>query len=272
MIIGSFQTKTKDENSKNFQCTNCGGHSINIKVYSTFFNLGFPLFPTGKKVELSCNDCKKINPIQYKASDIQKIDSIKSDTNHPFYLFIFPAFFGILFFYSLVNKISRESNTRDTEINVVHTPKSEAELVLDKEMESYQQHYNDLLYASSILPEHPAAEYLLTYFQDNLHGNDKLVEAEADSFDNSVILVCYMPNMTHSTDKAKKELIEKTTKLLKNKFNYENFYLAFYGYDVNLYAIKCKDSVQTSQNYLSTDTEKLMYDFYREKEKGNPNN
>ena len=76
-------------------------------------------------------------------------------------------------------------------------------------MESYQQHYNDLLYASSILPEHPAAEYLLTYFQDNLHGNDKLVEAEADSFDNSVILVCYMPNMTHSTDKAKKELIEK---------------------------------------------------------------
>ena len=46
------------------------------------------------------------------------------------------------------------------------------------------------------------------------------------------------------------------------------FYLAFYGYDVNLYAIKCKDSVQTSQNYLSTDTEKLMYDFYRERRKG----
>ena len=59
MIIGSFQTKTNDENFKQFQCNHCGGSNINIKVFSTFFNLGIPLFPTGKKIETTCNDCKK---------------------------------------------------------------------------------------------------------------------------------------------------------------------------------------------------------------------
>lgn len=269
MIIGSFQTKTKDENLKHFQCNHCGGKNINVKVFSTFFNLGFPLFPTGKKIETTCNDCKKNSPIVFNESNFQKLEDIKSESNHPFYLYIFPVFFGLFFLYSIVNKLSKEFDKPNTEFNVIKEKSTDAEIIKQKEIENYKKQYNELLYSSSILPEHPAAEYIVTYFQNNIHGNEKLVEAEADSFNNTVILVCYVPNIKYSTYKAKKELLDKTTKLLKTKFKYENFYLAFYGYDINLYAIKSNDIEEISQSYLSTETEKLIYDFYKEKEKVN---
>jgi len=267
MIIGSFQTKTKDENSKYFQCNHCNGKNINIKVFSTFFNLGFPLFPTGKKIETTCNDCKKNSPIVFNQSNFQKLEDIKSESKHPFYLFIFPVLFGFLFVYGTVNEISKEFNKSNKESIVIKEKRNEKDIIKEKELENYKKQYNELLFNSSILPEHPAAEYIISYFQNNIHGNEKLVEAEADSFDNTVILVCYMPNIKYSREKAKKELLEKTTKLLKNKFKYDNFYIAFYGYDINLYAIKINDMEQTSQSYLPTDTEKLVYDFYKEKEK-----
>ena len=272
MIIGSFQTKTNDENFKQFQCNHCGGNNINVKVYSTFFNLGFPLFPTGKKIETSCNDCKKNSPIVFKQSNFQQLEDIKSESNHPFYLFIFPLLFGLLFVYSAANEISKEFNKSNKEFNVIKEKRNEKDIIKQKELENFKKQYNELLFNSSILPEHPAAAYIVTYFQKNIHGNDKLVEAEADSFNNTVILVCYMPNIKYSTEKAKKELLDKTTRLLKNKFKYDNFYIAFYGYDINLYAIKVNDLEQTSQSYLSTETEKLVYDFYKEKEKTNINN
>ena len=267
MIIGSFHTKTKDENLKHFQCNHCGGKNINVKVFSTFFNLGFPLFPTGKKIETTCNDCKKNSPIVFNESNFQKLEDIKSESNHPFYLYIFPALFGLIFLYNIFNVIVKEFDKPNTEFNVIKEKKSNAEIIKQKEFENYKKQYNELLFNSSILPEHPAAEYIVTHFQKNIHGNEKLVEAEAESFDNTVLLVCYIPNIKYSTEKAKKELLEKTTKLLQNKFNYDNFYIAFYGYDINLYAIKSNDMEQTSQSYLSTQTEKLLYDFYKEKEK-----
>lgn len=272
MIIGSFQTKTNDENFKEFKCNHCNGNNINIKVFSTFFNLGIPLFPTGKKLEITCNDCKKINPIIYNDSIFQKFKSIKSESKHPFYLLIFPALFGMLFLYSTVNEIAKEFNKSDKESIVIKDKRSKNEIIKQNELENYKKQYNELLYNSSILPEHPAAEYILSYFQNNIHGSEKLVEAESDSFNNTVILVCYMPNIKYSTEKAKKELLDKTTKLLKNKFKYDNFYIAFYGYDINLYAIKNNDMEQTSQSYLSTESEKLMYDFYKEKEKTSSKN
>ena len=269
MIIGSFQTKTNDENFKQFQCNHCGGSNINIKVFSTFFNLGIPLFPTGKKIETTCNDCKKNSPIVFNQSNFQKLEDIKSESNHPFYLYIFPALFGLIFLYNIFNVIVKEFDKPNTEFNVIKEKKSNAEIIKQKEFENYKKQYNELLFNSSILPEHPAAEYIVTHFQKNIHGNEKLVEAEAESFDNTVLLVCYIPNIKYSTEKAKKELLEKTTKLLQNKFNYDNFYIAFYGYDINLYAIKSNDIEEISQSYLSTETEKLIYDFYKEKEKVN---
>ena len=218
MIIGSFQTKTKDENFKQFQCNHCGGNNLNIKIFSTFFNLGIPLFPTGKKLEITCNDCKKINPIIYNDSIYQKLKSIKSESKHPFYLLIFPALFGLFFLYSTINEIAKEFNKPKKEFNIFNEKRNKNESIKQKKLENYKKQYNELLFNSSILPEHPAAEYILTYFQKNIHGNEKLVEVEADSFNNSVILVCYMPNIKYSTEKAKKELLDKTTKLLKNKF------------------------------------------------------
>ncbi len=272
MIIGSFQTKTKDENLKHFQCNHCGGKNINIKVYSTFFNLGFPLFPSGKKIETCCNDCKKNSPIVYNQTNFQKLEDIKSESNHPFYLFIFPALFGFLFVYGAVNELSKEFDKSNKESIVIKEKINEKDSRKQKELENYKEQYNELLFNSSILPEHPAAEYIVSYFQNNIHGNEKLVEAEAESLNNTVILVCYMPNIKYSTYKAKKELLDKTTKLLKNKFNYETIYLAFYGFDINLYAIKNNTTEEISQNYLPTEFEQLMYDFYKEMETTNRNN
>lgn len=272
MIIGSFQTKTKDENFKQFQCNHCNGNNINIKVFSTFFNLGIPLFPTGKKIEIMCNDCKKINPIVYNESIFKKINSLKCESNHPFYLLIIPVLFGLFFLYHTINEINNEFNKPNKEFNLIKEKRNKKEIIKEQSLENYKKQYNELLYNSSILPEHPAAEYIVTYFQKNIHSNEKLVEAEADSFDDTVILVCYMPNIKYSTENAKKELLDKTTRLLKNKFKYDNFYITFYGYDINLYAIKVNDLEQTSQSYLSTETEKLVYDFYKEKEKTNSKN
>jgi hypothetical protein len=95
-------------------------------------------------------------------------------------------------------------------------------------------------------------------------NNAKGYELEAANNEQRVLLVAYVPNIHKSTKAAKEELLVRTEKVLRKQFGYTQFYLAFYGYDTNLYAMKAGDYTRVAHHNIEPEEEERLHGFYGE--------
>lgn len=277
MILGEFKREVNTQKLSNIPCESCGAEQLYVKVFSKFFVFGLPAFPTGKSVEIQCSQCKKQNNINFRTqkSTADRIQRIVDQSKHKWYSYLLLIIFGIGTVYVLLTKtdefkqefgiqpetvapIYREESIKEVE-STEQIVIEEAEVVT----EAPESRFLQLTYDTSDSPKHEAAQYLLTLFNENITANnDKGFEIEAESDGKRLLLVCYVPNINKSTKKAKEELLSLTTSALQKKFGYREVYLAFYGYDMSLYAIKANDYQKVAQVELDYAEEHRLLVFY----------
>lgn len=277
MILGEFKREVNTQKLSNIPCESCGAEQLYVKVFSKFFVFGLPAFPTGKAIEIQCNQCKKQNHINYKTqkSAADRIQRIVDETKHKWYSYLLLIIFGIGSVYVLLTKTEEFKQEfgiepksvapiyREESVNEVESTEQivieETEVVT----EAPESRFLQLTYDTSDSPKHESAKYLLTLLKTEITANNnKGFELEAESNGKSILLVCYVPNINKSTKKAKEELLNQTESALKKKFGYTEFYLAFYGYDMSLYAIKANDYQKVAQVELDYEEERRLLDFY----------
>ena len=66
MIVGVFKRELTTQKLATVACESCGEEQLYVTVYSKFFVLGLPVFPTEKAIEVHCKHCKKQNHINAK--------------------------------------------------------------------------------------------------------------------------------------------------------------------------------------------------------------
>ncbi|WP_299114774.1 hypothetical protein [uncultured Winogradskyella sp.] len=98
-MIGTTKRLITEEKVKNSSCTHCGEeNSLMVKVFSKMFMLKVLPFAIGKSTELYCSNCKKA----YGPNDTldpttkRRIDIIKDDAQHAWFLYIGYAFFALV--------------------------------------------------------------------------------------------------------------------------------------------------------------------------------
>lgn len=279
MLLGEYKRELSTQKLNHVPCESCGAEQLEVKVFSTFFVLGFPAFPTGKPIEIQCRQCKKLNHINFKTqkSAADRVQRIVDQSKHKWYTYLLPIILGITFVYMLINKpeefkqeMGFETNS-DTPVYVAEPTEAEAssedikvegtEIVAVNE--TAEKRYEQLTYKTSDAPEHAAAQYLLTLFSSEIKANNnKGFEVEAESDGDRILVVCYVPNLRKSTTKAKEELLQRTEEALRKKFGYTQFYLAFYGYDTTLYALKAGEYTAIAQDQLTAADAARLPAFY----------
>lgn len=281
MILGEFKRELTTQKLSNVPCESCGSDQLYVKVFSKFFVFGFPAFPTGKTVEIQCSQCKKVNTINFKTqkSAADRVQRIVDQAKHKWYTYLLPIIIGLGLIYVLLKKPNEfkqemgiEPKTETSTYKMVNATETESTDEVSIEAaetisasESGEKRYLELTYATSDVPEHEAAQYLLTLLNTAITANNKKgFELEAESNGKRLLLVCYVPNINKSTKKAKEELLSYTTSALQKKFGYTDFYLAFYGYDMNLYAIKAGEYSAVAHRELDYTEENRLHAFYEE--------
>lgn len=287
MILGEFKKELNTKKLATIPCESCGEEQLYVKVTSKFFVFGLPVFPTGKEVEIQCRQCKKHNHFHYKIqkSAADRIQRIVDESKHKWYSYLLLIIIGIGSVFVLINNTKEfiqemgakpktvapiyqeESLQEDNSIEAISIESTDEVTIEETETitEAPQSRYLQLTYTTSDIPEHEAAQYLQTLFNAEITGNNnKGFELEAESNGKRLLLVCYVPNINKSTKKAKEELLTFTETALRKKFGYTDFYLAFYGYDTNLYAIKTGDYSAVAHIELGSDEENRLYEFYEE--------
>ncbi|MDP2160896.1 MAG: hypothetical protein Q8K02_10465 [Flavobacterium sp.] len=278
MILGEFKRELSTQKLPSVPCQSCGEEQLQVTVISKFFVLGLPVFPTGKQIDVSCKNCKKHNIINYKTqrSAADRIQRIANEAKHKWYSYLLLIIIGLGFPYVLITKSDEFKQEMGLEPKTVtplyhysNEPDEEAEgdIVIEAApiSETAERKYLQLTYSTSTEPEHPAANYLLTLFNTEIKSNShKSFELEATDNGSSLILVCYVPNIRNSSTKAKEELLSRSVTALKKKFGYKKVYLAFYGYDTNLYALRAGEYSRVSGYNLDSGEEILLHDFYDE--------
>lgn len=278
MILGEFKRELTTQKLSAVSCQSCGEDQLQVTVISKFFVLGLPVFPTGKDIEVTCKNCKKHNVINYKTqrSAADRIQRIAKEAKHKWYSYLLLIIIGLGFPYVLITKSDEFKQEMGLEPKTVAPSyhysnqadeEVEGEIVVEAapNSETPERNYLQLTYSTSTEPEHPAANYLLSLLNKEIKSNSsKSYELEAADNGNSLILVCYVPNIQNSSKKAKEELLTRSVTALKKKFGYTNFYLAFYGYDTNLYAFKAGEYSLVSKFNIDSQEEALLHTFYEE--------
>jgi hypothetical protein len=281
MILGEFKRELTTQKLPSVPCQSCGEEQLQVTVISKFFVLGLPLFPTGKQIEVTCKHCKKHNMINYKTqrSAADRIQRIANEAKHKWYSYLLLIIIGLGFPFVLLTKSDEFKQEMGLEPKTVFpsyhnsnesNDAEEGDIVIEAvdakpNSETAERKYLQLTYSTSTEPEHPAANYLLNLLNKEIKSNShKSYELEAADNGNSLILVCYVPNIQNSSKTAKEELLSRSVTALKKKFGYTNFYLAFYGYDTNLYAFKAGEISLVSKYNIDTDEEALLHAFYSE--------
>lgn len=281
MLLGEFKRALNTQKLSNVPCESCGADQLYVKVFSRFFVFGLPAFPTGKTIEIQCRQCKKMNTINVKTqkSAADRVQRIADESKHKWYSYLLLLIFGVGSVFVLFTKTDEfkqemglEPKTEKPaykEVNTTETQSSDPVSIEAAETipveESDEKRYSELTYETSDKPEHEAAQYLLTFLNTDITANNnKGFELEAASNGKRLLLVCYVPNISKSTKKAKEELLRFTTSALQKKFGYTQFYLAFYGYDMTLYAVKAGDYTAIAQQGLDVEEEDRLYGFYQE--------
>ena len=281
MILGEFKRELTTQKLSNVPCESCGADQLFVKIFSKFFVFGLPAFPTGKTVEIQCNQCKKVNAINFKTqkSAADRVQRIVDQAKHKWYTYLLLIIIGVGSVFVLFTKTDEfkqemgiEPKTQTPSYTIVNATETESteEVVVEAAetisvSESGEKRYLELTYATSETPEHEAAQYLLTLLNTSITANNnKGFELEAESNGKRLLLVCYVPNINKSTKMAKEELLSLTTSALQKKFGYTDFYLAFYGYDMSLYAIKAGDYSAVADIELDYTEENRLHGFYEE--------
>lgn len=281
MILGEFKRELTTQRLSNVPCESCGADQLYVKVFSKFFVFGLPAFPTGKTVEIQCSQCKKVNTINFKTqkSAADRVQRIVDQAKHKWYTYLLLIIIGVGSVFVLFTKTDEfkqemgiEPKTEKHIYKIVNATETESteEVVVEAAKtisvsESGEKRYLELTYATSDKPEHEAAQYLLTLLNPDITANNnKGFELEAESNGERLLLVCYVPNINKSTKKAKEELVSYTTSVLQKKFGYTAIYLAFYGYDMSLYAIKSGNYTAVAQFELDYSEENRLHSFYME--------
>jgi len=292
MIIGVFKREIATEKLKNESCESCGAPALYVTVTSSFFVLGLPWFPTGKSVDIQCGNCKKRNflggyPNQGTAF---KVTEITKSAKHKWYSYTMLFFMGLGAILAIKNEFSkgeapvtqsgsfifREAAEENEQTPTIQEFVEAADMVTVEEVETYEENtvydreierlydnYEELQNRTSLEPQHPAAQYLLTLLDPQTIGEDnKGCELEAYDQHNNLIMIVYMPKINISTQKAKEELLSRTAKALEKKFNYDDIYLAFYGFDTNLYALKVRSREWTSHSKIDRSLENKLQQFW----------
>jgi sarcosine oxidase delta subunit len=278
MILGEYKREIATQKLMNVPCESCGADQLYVKVFSKFFVLGLPAFPTGKDIEIQCSQCQKRNSINFRTqkSAADKVQRIVDQSKHKWYSYLLLIIFGVGSVYVLLTKtdeFKQEMGIKPKTVTPVYSSSSEIEVESPDEInvepieevviESALNRYQAINNATSDTPEHEAAQYLKTLFDADIKTNsDKGFELEAASDEKKLLLVCYVPNIDKSTQKAKEELLHYTTTALQNKWGYTEFYLAFYGYDMNLYALKANNYERTNSIGLDYIEENKLYQFF----------
>ncbi len=278
MILGEFKRELTTQKLPSVPCQSCGEEQLQVTVISKFFVLGLPVFPTGKEIEVICRHCKKHNMINHKTqrSAADRIQRIANEAKHKWYSYLLLIIMGLGLPYVLLTKSDEFKQEMGLEPKTVapsyqnsNEPDEEdqGEIIVKAapNSETAERKYLQLTYSTSTEPEHPAANYLLSLLNKEIKSNSsKSYELEAADNGNSLILVCYVPNIQNSSKKAKEELLTRSVTALKKKFGYTNFYLAFYGYDTNLYAFKAGEYSLVSKFNIDSQEEALLHTFYEE--------
>jgi hypothetical protein len=277
MILGEFKREIATQKLTNVPCESCGAEQLYVKVFSKFFVFGLPAFPTGKDIEIQCNQCKKRNAMNFRTqkSAADRVQRIVDQSKHKWHSYLLLMIIGVGSVFVLLTKTDEfkqelgiEPKTTPTDYHQADTSEENSsdqisvepvEVVVESALNRYQAINN----ATSDTPEHEAARYLKTLFKEDIKtNNNKGFELEAASNGEKLLLVCYVPNIHKSTQKAKEELLQYTTTALQNQLGYTEFYLAFYGYDTNLYALKANDYERTDPFELDYTEENQLYQFF----------
>ena len=100
IMIGSTKRLITEEKVKNSSCSHCGEqNTLFAKVFSKMFILKILPFVYGKSTELSCSNCKKVYDEQdtIDAATQRRIDIIKDDAQHAWFLYLGYAFITLAF-------------------------------------------------------------------------------------------------------------------------------------------------------------------------------
>lgn len=280
MIIGEFKREIGSEKLKNVSCMHCGESQINVKVFSHFFTLGLPFFPTRKSTQIECSHCKSANPVDFKnISNQTKITEIVSHYKHPKFAYLmlgFIAFAMIVGLFKECNKKSEEkiySGVRNSSVNPSE--------IIEEDSISYTFNGKNYTFPIENSPEtaldslkeasysqttHEAALYLIDLLNkaNKTQSNDP-IEIEADDYKNNVIIVGSIPNLEWGTKAAKIELLNRATKEIKRKFGYENVYLGFADDYLNLLAIQVEEKQYISDTDMEFEEGEKLQNFYLKK-------
>ncbi|GGP03928.1 hypothetical protein GCM10010992_14210 [Cloacibacterium rupense] len=98
MRIGIFKRDVLSKPLTNIECPHCKqNNTLRIDVAHHFFNLGLPIFPTGKTYTVTCNQCKKVfKPHQLYARITNITNRIVDNTKYSLWMYSFLIIMGIL--------------------------------------------------------------------------------------------------------------------------------------------------------------------------------
>jgi len=102
-MIGTAQRKIAEEKVKNSNCPHCNeSNTLVATVFSKFFMLKILPFAMGKTTEVNCSHCKKdFRGERLEVSIQRRVDVIKDDAKHPWFLYIGYAFIALAFIVGL---------------------------------------------------------------------------------------------------------------------------------------------------------------------------
>lgn len=89
-MIGTARRKIAEQKIRNANCEHCNeSDSLMVTVYSKFFMLKILPFVMRKTTEINCKNCQKnYTGERLEASLQRKVDGIKEDAKHPWFLYI----------------------------------------------------------------------------------------------------------------------------------------------------------------------------------------
>ncbi|UAY52994.1 hypothetical protein [Ferruginibacter albus] len=121
MIIGTGKSKRLTEKIEGVECPACKAKdSLVAEGYQDFFNFGLPVFPTTKRVEIKCSQCKKFlnnNELPYPHNSL--VMDIKQRIKPAVWMFIIPIIAAIGIPISLI-KQSMTAKENISKINKAH--------------------------------------------------------------------------------------------------------------------------------------------------------
>ncbi len=111
MLIGTGKNKRIAEKIPHLECPVCKTQgSILMEGYQEFLILGLPVFPTSKKVEITCTSCKKYFPPSAVTREMWNgVQYIKSKTKPTVFMYLLPVVLGALLLFGWMSSGKKAS-------------------------------------------------------------------------------------------------------------------------------------------------------------------